>query len=286
MVSLKFGVLHGSVLEPLLFIINGTNRWPCCSIQSCKQYKYADDNQGYIQCRYRDVKRATSKIESCIAEINNWMASNWLKLKSSNTKFILFALSQGLTKFEKVPLVNWWINPATSTKNHLSNDFKLGKLVSNICRTCFCPIRQIRHIHWYFIFEAASTLVSSFIMNCIDYCYSLLATAPVYQTNLLQWVLNSAARLHQKVSKFARELFIKVRDQLHWLWDPKSLSYKLCTLSTRHYMVWRQVNLLSCVFLFWGKSTILPIAMALSVSLSVLLLCADHTLAKIKKWCL
>ena len=64
----------------------------------------------------------------------------------------------------------------------------------------------------------------------IDYCNSLFAAAPVYQTDQLQRVLNSAARLLLRVPKSDWKLRTKVRDRLHWLRAPKIVSYKLCTL--------------------------------------------------------
>ena len=67
-------------------------------------------------------------------------------------------------------------------------------------------------------------------MTRIDYCNSLFAAVPVYQTDQLQRVLNSAARLLLRVPKSDWELRTKVRDRLHWVRDPERVSHKLCTL--------------------------------------------------------
>ena len=69
--ALKFGVPQGSVLGPLLFIIYTAQLDDIVAGHSCKLHTYADDNQVYIHCRYRDVKVAASKIESCVTAINN-----------------------------------------------------------------------------------------------------------------------------------------------------------------------------------------------------------------------
>ena len=47
---------------------------------------------------------AASKIESCVAAINNWMASNRLKLNPSKTELVWFALPHELRKFVKPPI--------------------------------------------------------------------------------------------------------------------------------------------------------------------------------------
>ena len=112
----------------------------------------------------------------------------------------------------------------------LDDNLKLVKHASNVCRTCFFQIRQLRNIHRYLNFEAASTLIYSFVMTRIDYCNSLFAAAPVYQTDQLQRMINSAARLLLRVSKSDWELRTIVRDRLHWLHGPERVSYKLCTL--------------------------------------------------------
>ena len=178
---------------------------------------------------------AASKIKSCITEINNWMASNRLKLNPSKTAVVWFASSQGLLKFENAPINigQVMINSVMSGKSLeviLDDDLKLVKHVSNICRTCFYQIRLQQHIRRYLNFKAASTLVSSLIINHIDYCNSLLAVTPVYQTDQLQGVFNSAFCLLLRVPKFDRDLHTKVMDQLHWLRAPERVSYKLCTL--------------------------------------------------------
>ena len=49
-------------------------------------------------------------------------------------------------------------------------------------------------------------LWSSFIVNRIDYCNSLLAAIPINETDQLQRVLNSAARLLLSKPKFDRNL--------------------------------------------------------------------------------
>ena len=71
---------------------------------AAKLHIYVDDNQVYIHCRYRDVNVAAFKIESCVAAINNWMASNRLQLNPSKTELVWFASLHGLMKFIKPPI--------------------------------------------------------------------------------------------------------------------------------------------------------------------------------------
>ena len=151
------------------------------------------------------------------------------------TELVWFASPHGLTKFVKPPINGGQtrICPTTCAKSlrvTLDDNLKLAKHVSNVFMTCFFQIWQLRHIRRYLNFEAASTLINSFVMTRIDYYNSLFAAAPVYQTDQLQRMPISAARLLLRVPKSDWELRNKVRDRLHWLRAPERASYKLCTV--------------------------------------------------------
>ena len=61
-------------------------------------------------------------------------------------------------------------------------------------------------------FDSAKTPVNSFVTSRVDYCNSLLASAPVYRTDQLQRVLNAAARLLLRVPRFDLDLRVKIKD--------------------------------------------------------------------------
>ena len=71
-------------------------------------------------------------------------------------------------------------------------------------------------------------LVHAFVTSRIDYCNGLLANAPSVWTDKLQRVLNAAARVITDTPKFDRGLTTILRDDLHWLYLPRRVSYKLC----------------------------------------------------------
>jgi len=55
----------------------------------------------------------------------------------------------------------------------------------------------------------------------------MLASAPQYQLNWLQAVMNTAARLIYGVGKFDRIQHL-ISDRLHWLPVHKRVQFKLC----------------------------------------------------------
>ena len=101
------------------------------------------------------------------------------------------------------------INPVESAKSFgviFDDELKLAKHVVTVCRSSYYQIRQLKHICWYLDFDSAKTLVHCFITSRVDYCNSLLASAPVYQTDQLQRVFNAAARLLLRVPRFDLDL--------------------------------------------------------------------------------
>ena len=109
-------------------------------------------------------------------------------------------------------------------------------------------LKQIRQIRRYLDVFLAKTLVHSFVIRQIDYCNGILASAPKYQIDQLQRVLNASARLVLKMDRTNHQLRPLVRDSLHWLRIPERIDYKLCTLVYKALMVLHSSILLSYVY--------------------------------------
>ena len=72
----------------------------------------------------------------------------------------------------------------------------------------------------------AIKLMNSFKIARVDYCNSLLAGLPVYQTDRIQTVLNDAARLVFGGSRRDNVTSV-LRDSLHWLRAPQRIQFLL-----------------------------------------------------------
>ena len=74
--NLKFGVPQGSCLGPLLFSLYASKLFKIVESHLPSPHCYADDTQRYIAFRPgNDVEEtaAITAMESCIADINQWM---------------------------------------------------------------------------------------------------------------------------------------------------------------------------------------------------------------------
>jgi len=107
-----------------------------------------------------------------------------------------------------------------------SADLSLGKHVSNVSATCFYHLSRLRHIRRSLTSESATTLVHAFVTSRVD-CNVVFAGAPKIITNMLQQVLNSAARVVSGTQKLDRGLRQLMHTELHWLDVPERVKYKL-----------------------------------------------------------
>jgi len=76
--------------------------------------------------------------------------------------------------------------------------------------------------------DSVATLVHAFVASRVDYCGSLLISAPRKMTDKLQRVLSSAARIVSNTRKFDRGLTHFRRSQLHWLDVVDRVRFKVC----------------------------------------------------------
>ena len=58
---------------------------------------YADDTQVYLPFLPEDEDWALTKLETCLTEVHQWMATNWFQLNDSKTEFIIFGSKKNLS---------------------------------------------------------------------------------------------------------------------------------------------------------------------------------------------
>ena len=111
----------------------------------------------------------------------------------------------------------------------ISADLGLEKHISNVSTTCFCHLRQLRHVRRSRTTESATTLVTS----QINYCNVIFVGGQKPVTNKLQRLLNAAARVLSGTRQFDRGLTQLLHADLHWLDVHQCVKYKLCMMMRR-----------------------------------------------------
>ena len=109
----------------------------------------------------------------------------------------------------------------------IAADLSLDRHVSNVCKTCFFLLRQLRRVRRSLDIESVETLVHAFVTSRVDYCNSVLSSAPKKVMNKLQHGQNAAARLVTGTWKYEHGLSRLMHDDLHWLVISQRVQYKL-----------------------------------------------------------
>ena len=191
------------------------------SDHSVAHHLYADDSQLYVSFSASDSSASIQKLQSCLASVQNWMLLNKLKLNPEKTEFLLIGHRKQREKYLSmfpVSLMDVETNPARSARNLgviFDQDFNFRLHVSQVCRSCFYHIRDIRRIRRYLNLENAKTLAHAMVTSRLDYCNSLLYGIADKDVNRLQRVQNCLARVVTKSPPRTRSA--PLLHKLHWL---------------------------------------------------------------------
>ena len=124
------------------------------------------------------------------------------------------------------------ICPSDSVRNlGVVFDSDFNKHVSNICKSCFYHIRDLRRIRRHIPLSTAKTISNALIISRLDYCNSLLNNIAKQDVSKLQRVQNCFARVVLRAPRFSPSLFLL--KQLHWLPVNCRIKFKLSTLTYR-----------------------------------------------------
>ena len=74
--------------------------------------------------------------------------------------------------------------------------------ISSVCQRCYYQLRQIRRVRKSLSAASKLLLVLASVHSRLDYCNSVLHSLPWSRLQLLQSVLNSAARLIRGLGRF------------------------------------------------------------------------------------
>src|SRR6218665_3517908 len=115
---------------------------------------------------------------------------------------------------------------ATNLGVTLDSALTFSQHISNLNRSSYFQLRRLRTIRKAVSVPIFTSNVHAFVCSRIDYCNSLLIGLPKTRLSPLQTVLNTAARLIARLSRYSHISFY-VKKHLHWL------RYSETAISTR-----------------------------------------------------
>ena len=221
--KLHQGLPQGSVLGPILFSLFIFPIGDICLKHNILYHGYADDMQNYLPFKPAipgDNHRCRTQLEKCIAEIQIWMHTNFLKLNDEKTKYIIIGTYKNLQYVADTDIT---IADETITASDFMRDLgfwfdkelKGSVHINKITSSCIYTIRNVTRIRHLLDLDTMKTLMQALVLSHMDYCNSLLLGCSDYLLQKLQHVQNMAYRVVCQCTKF-KHISPFLAD-IHWL---------------------------------------------------------------------
>ena len=177
--------------------------------------------------------------------LSSGCVQNKLKLNPSKKEFLWYTIHRRLLIDESPFIIgNATIQPAMSVWNLsflMDRNLLLRSHITRLIGARFKALRQVWAIRRSLTTDASRMLVSSAVVSRIDYCNCIFAELPDFSLDRLQQVMNAAARVISRRRKY--DHISDVLQDLHWLWVPQRIEFKLC------FMVYKALHNLTPLYL-------------------------------------
>jgi hypothetical protein len=181
------------VLGPLLFSLYTTPIASTFAHSPITPHFYADDTQLYISFSAADLTASLLKLTSALDHTHSWLTSNRLSVNPSKTEYLLIGTPQQRSKVlsPSITFHGVLLKPSPDARNLgiiFDSDLSFTKHISNICRSCFCHIRQLRQVRASLDMNSSIILANALVSSKLDYCNSLYYNLPNSTLKRLQHV--------------------------------------------------------------------------------------------------
>ena len=143
----------------------------------------------------KDVTDAISSIQSCTAQIKDWMTVNKLGLDDSKTEVLLLGPKVQRSRLHLDSLMvgdcETCVSITGSMRNlgaYFDSDLSMNAQVTKVCQAIHFHLRNIGKVRRYPDFDTTTILVDSLVTSRRDFCNSLLLGVPKQTLNRLQMV--------------------------------------------------------------------------------------------------
>ena len=189
-VFLDYGVPHGSVLSPVLFLLYTSDLVELvrsfgllARSFGLLAHAYADDLQVYCYMNVGSEQIMLQRFRDCADSVSQWMCSNRLKLNPSKTELIWFYSGRRQLSFVEndIELYGNRIAQVHTVRDlgvMLDSNMTMSQHVLRVCQNCYFQIRLIRRLGKALSVESKLLLVHALVHSRLDYCNSVLVRLP------------------------------------------------------------------------------------------------------------
>ena len=210
-------------------------------------------------------------MNDCFEAVHRWFILNGLSLNPDKSEAIVVGTAarqrrEGETSTIALGGNSIAVSKAVRTLGvTIDSTLSFDHHVTNICKTSFCHIRALRRIRKLLLATDIRSVATAVVSSRLDYCNSLLNDMTDRNTNRLQRVLNSLARLITNSN--SRRHITSVVAEFHWLPVNARIDYKLVLLTYEPLTTERPIYLSKLLI---GQSDSYDLAVIVSYAMTAL----------------
>lgn len=207
LMDLLYGVPQGSILGPILFILYTKELQSIASRYGLEIQLYADDSQvytGFNSKRPASLEDTRKRIKNCMAEIKDWMVTNFMKLNTGKTELLICAKNKVLESIDEsltvqvgeneIKASDWSEDSGKSLGVKFDDSLKMVRQIADVVKKCNWTLLNLRRIASFLNESLKIMLVKQLVLSKVDYCNALYMNLPATRTRRLKSVMNSAIR--------------------------------------------------------------------------------------------
>ena len=174
-----------------------------------------------------------SRITSCLADIKEWMSSNFLQLNDTKSEVLIVSPAGSSTSTVFLSsslgaLSNSVHKEARNLGVIFDSELSFDTQVTKVLQSCFAQLRQLTKIKPFLSHTDLEKVIHAFIFSRLDYCNALYSGISKRNIQRLQSIQNAAARFLTGTKR--SDHITPVLAVLHWLPVSFRIDFKILLL--------------------------------------------------------